>query len=653
MGRNNFGILKGEEKMNEMNHKKLSKEAYGGVDGKNYVPFITSGSRTGSNAIVMILAIFLAALFAASTAYSGMKSGLTVAAGIPGSILGSVLISILAKDKGICGKTLMQGGASGGESIASGMIFVLPAVFLIGAEFSFIEGFAVGVGGALLGLGGASLVYNYLIVQEHGKLMYPESMAIAETIVASEGAKDAIRFMGIGMGVGGVLTVLSSSFLNVVNNVMTYTNEKLYKCRFQLEVNPMLLGIGFIVGVPVSLAMFASSILANFVFVPVVDFFASAGQNAPAVWNDASIAMNAMDVGTISGSYIKYIGAGMMLSGGLIGAIKLIPVVISSVRETLAAKSEKGGSSDMIILVAGVVLAFVSGFIISGGNIVMAIVGSIVSLFLSILFVIVAGRLTGTIGTSNLPVSGMTIASIVVTTLIFVAMGWTSVADNKSLLLFGTFIVTAISIAGGYTQSTKVAFVIGTDKAEMQRYYAITAIVGVAVVVGVMLILAPQLAVTGDAATFALPQASLMATLTSGIMSGELPWAMIIAGAIMGIVLQLLQLPVMTVAIGFYLPISTTSIILVGALIREFVERLTKDEHLRDERVSNGVSLSSGLVAGSSILGLVGIICQLTGVVGGATPTGFAAGNGMAWILLIALVAITFGVLMGSKSKKN
>lgn len=632
--------------------KKLSKEAYGGVEGKNYVPFITDGKTKGANVAVWVICILLATIFAASTAYSGMKSGLTVAAGIPGSIIGSVFVAMLAKNKGIAGKALTQAGASGGETIASGMIFVLPSVFLIGSSFTFVEGLLVGVGGTVFGLGAASLVYDYLIVQEHGQLMYPESMAIAETLVASEGAKDAIKYMGIGIGVGGVMTVLSGSFLNLVNNVWTFANEKMYKFRLQLEVNPMLLGIGFIVGVPVSLAMFASSILANLVFIPLIDYFASAGASAPAVWNDASVMMNAMDVGTITGSYVKYIGAGMMLSGGFIGAIKLIPVIIASVKATLSAKSEGGKkSSDMFILVAGVVLAFVVGFMISGGNMVMAILGSILSLVLSLLFVIVAGRLTGTIGTSNLPVSGMTIASIVVTTLMFVAFGWTSQADNKSLLLFGTFIVTAISTAGGYMQSMKVGFVIGSDKNEMKTLFTVCAVIGVAVVVGVMIILAPQLQLTGDAATFALPQAGLMATLTSGIMSGELPWAMIIAGVVMGIVLQLLNLPVMTVAIGFYLPMATTSIILVGALLRALVEKLTKEDDLREARVSNGISLSSGLVAGSSILGLVGIVCQITGVVGGNAPAGFAAGNGMAIVLLVVLCGAVFAALMsGGKS---
>ncbi|WP_024294114.1 OPT/YSL family transporter [Lacrimispora indolis] len=625
-------------------NQKLSKGAYGGVSGKDYVPYVSKSSGLGGNITVLIIGILLSALFAASTAYSGMKAGLTVAAGIPGSILGSVFIAVFAREKGILGKTLMQGMASGGESIASGMIFVLPAILLIGSKVTFLEGFVIGVGGALFGIGAASLVYNYLIVEEHGKLMYPESMAISETLVASEGAKDSLKFMGIGFGIGGLITMLTSSFLNITNNVISFVNEPFYKWKFQLEVNPLLLGIGFIVGMQVSVTMFAGSILSNFAVTPLIGYFASLGSGGPAVWNNPAVSVNGMGVSDIAGSYVKYIGAGMMLSGGLIGAVKLIPTVIASIKETMNARGKgagAGSSVETVILLAGIIIGFIGGFLVSGGNLAMALLGAVLSMVLSLMFVIVSGRLTGTIGTSNLPVSGMTIASIVIVTLLFVGLGWKSVADNKALLLFGSFIVTAIAAAGGYCQSQKVSFIIGGDKTEMQKYFAIASVVGVVVVTCVILLLSNQLSMTGDNVPFALPQANLMATLTAGIMSGQLPWVMIICGIVMGIVLFLLGLPVMTVAIGFYLPISTTSIILIGALVRFFAEKYSQNERESEVRVSNGVSLSSGLVAGGSIIGLIGIILQVAGIIKGTGPNGFANTNGMAFILLIILVAAT------------
>ncbi|GAA0108190.1 MULTISPECIES: OPT family oligopeptide transporter [Clostridium] len=636
--------------------KKLSKEAYGGVHGKDYVPYITDKSKSGTNLSVIIIGIVLSAVFAASTAYSGMKSGLTVAAGIPGAIIGSMLIGAFARNKGILGKNITQGMASGGESVASGMIYVLPSIILIGSNITFLEGLAVGVGGVLFGMGCLSLVYKYLIVEEHGKLMYPESMAISETLIASEGDGDAIKFMGIGFVISGIINVLTGSFLNIINNSITYVGSKFYKWKFSTEVNPLLLGIGFIVGLEVSLTMFAGSVLANFGVAPLIGYFTDMAANNMHSWNDASLLLNQMDVNAISGSYVKYIGAGMMLCGGLIGAIKLIPTIVVSIKETLKAKSSKdsnseSNSSEIIILLAGSVVAFIAGFMISQ-SIKMAIIAVIVSLLLSLLFVIVSGRLTGTIGTSNLPVSGMTIASLVILTLVFVIMGWSSQADNKSLLLFAAFMVVAISVAGGYSQSQKVSYIIGGSKKEMQNSFLISSIVGVVVVIGTIKILSEQLAVTGVDAQFALPQANLMATLTSGIMSGDLPWPMIIVGIVMALFLFFLNLPIMTIAIGFYLPISTTSIILVGALIRVVIEKMSKSEKEKEVKVSNGISLSSGLVAGGSIIGLVGIILQVTGLITPKTPVGFASGNMMAIILLVILVIATIVPIMLSKVNK-
>lgn len=637
--------------------KKLPKEAYGGVSGKEYVPYITDKSQKGGNAAILIIGIILATIFAASTAYSGMKSGLTVAAGIPGAIIGSMFVGLFAREKGILGKNILQGMSSGGESIASGMIFVLPAVILIGSQISFLEGVVVGIGGVLFGIGCSSLVYNYLIIEEHGKLMYPESMAISETLVASDGGGDAIKYMGIGFGISGIINVLTGSFLNLVNNTMTFLGSRFYKWKFSTEVNPLLLGIGFIVGLEVSLTMFAGSILSNFAVAPLIGYFTDMASSGATVWNDPSIAINQMDVNSISGSYVKYIGAGMMLCGGIIGAIKLIPTIVFSIKETLKAKSGTAGnsngfSSEMLILLGGIVVGFVAAFLISG-NITMAIVGGVVSLILSLLFVIVSGRLTGTIGTSNLPVSGMTIASLVILTLVFVIMGWKSQADNKSLLLFASFMVVAIAVSGGYTQSQKATYIIGGSKREMQNFFAISGIVGVIVVTGTILLLSSQLSITGSEAPFALPQANLMSTLTSGIMSGDLPWVMIITGIFIAIVLYFLDLPIMTVAIGFYLPISTTSIILVGALIRLFVEKMSKSDAEKETRVANGISLSSGLVAGGSIIGLVGIILQVTGIITPGTPAGFVGSNMMALVLLVVLVIATTLPIISSKVSSN
>lgn len=419
------------------------------------------------------------------------------------------------------------------------------------------------------------------------------------------------------------------------------------------EVNPMLAGIGFVVGLEVSLTMFAGSVLSNFGIAPLISYFAQMAGSHAHVWNNTALVVSKMGIDDVTGAYVKYIGAGMMLCGGILGAIKLIPVIITSIKKTLDARnsvSDDKNTLGIISLLIACVVIFVAGFIISG-NILIAIVGGILSLFLSLLFVIVSARLAGTIGCSNAPVSGMTIASLVIMTLVFVLMGWTNQGHSEVLLLFGVFIVTSISVGGAYMQTQKVNYVIGGSNKEMMKYFMIAAMVGVVVVVGTTVILAPQLKITGSNPPFGLPQANLIATLTSGIMSGNLPWIMIIVGVVMALVCWMLGLPIMTVAIGFYLPISTTSIILIGALLKLLIEKTTNQPELKDRRVQSGVSLSSGLIAGGSIIGLVGIILHVTGVLGDKVPTGFAGSNGSVMILLLVLIVSIIWPLYNIKQK--
>jgi len=414
----------------------------------------------------------------------------------------------------------------------------------------------------------------------------------------------------------------------------------------------MLVGIGFIVGLDTSLNLFAGSFIASFAIVPLIAYFADFAGSGVTVWNNSALSMNSVGIGVISGNYVRYIGADMMLCGGLIGAIRLIPTIVRSTKEVISARTSGGEKSGvgMLALVVGIVLGFIAAFYISG-SIVMAIIGIILALILSMLFVIVSGRLTGIVGTSNLPVSGMTIASMVIMTMIFALMRWTGFGDNRTILLFGTFIVVAISSAGGYVQSHKATFILGGNKNEADRHYLVACIVGVATVIAVIMLLAPQLAITGDGAAFGLPQANLMKTLTEGIMQGNLPWTLILAGVAIALFLFVLKLPIMTIAVGFYLPIATTSAVLLGGLASFVVSKAAKTNEEREAQLSNGVSLSAGLVAGTAIIGLIGIIMQVFVGIGGNGPSGFAAGNGMAYVIAIVLFGTILPILLRLKKE--
>lgn len=634
---------------------KLPHGAYGGVSGKDYVPYVTD--KTGiqeSSAIVVVFGIILAFVFCASNAYSGLLSGLTVAAGIPGAIVGAGMMGMVAKGKNnILSNNILQGMAAGGESVASGVIFVLPAVFIIGAELSFLQGVLAGLAGVILGMGISSIVYNYLIIEEHGTLIYPESMAISETLLTTSEGGDGLKWMGIGFVFAGLITAISWQVFNIANNTVSYVGER-FAWQFQLEANPLLVGIGFIVGMEVAIGMFAGAVLAYFVFGPLIGYFASMADPSVMVWNMPDVAVVDITAGDIKGSYLKYIGAGMMLGGGIIGAIKLIPAIIDSLKATAAGmKSSEGGDTSggtftILLIAAGVILVFLGSFVITTSA-AMAIVGSLLAIIFIFIFAIVAGRMTGDIGTSNLPVSGMTIASLLVMTLVFLGMGWTSQADNAALLLIGTMVVCGISVSGGFQQSLKTTYIIGGTKETMQKNYVYAAIVGVITATAVVVVLEASI-LDG---TMTASQANLMASLTQGVLTGNLPWDLIFVGVFGAIALFLLRLPIMTIAIGFYLPFATSSAILCGAIIRSIVEKMSKNEADREAKVGRGVIFSSGLVAGGAIVGLVAAVFGILGIslsMGNADGSAMFSTNAVAWLTLVAILVVLFAVVNSAKA---
>lgn len=638
-------------------NKKLSKEAYGGVEGSKYVPYISDQVKAQElTPLVLIIGLVLAVLFAASNSYAAMTAGMTVAAGIPGAILGGGILTLITRKGSALSTNIMQGMSSGGESIASGMTFVLPAVFLIGQDVSFFTGFIVGLAGTLFGIGVTSIVHNHLIVAEHGHIVYPEAMAISETVVSTDAGGEGLKIMGIGALVGSIATIISSQITGLVATTVSFTGDK-FKYQWQTDANPLLLGIGFIVGLEVGIAMLAGSILANFAVIPLLGYFAANADPAAVAWNNPDLHLVDMTAANIQSTYTKYIGAGMMLAGGVISAIKLLPVIISSVKEILGAKQDNQNSGITgLLIIGGIAILAVSTIFITS-SILMGIVTIILVLIFSFLFSIVAARMTGDIGTSNLPVSGMTIASLLIVTVVFVFIGkatgvagWTDANGNLAILLALTAVVTAISVSAGYSQTQKATFILGGSKNKMQLYYTISSIVGVATSVAVIKLLQEQ--IVNGSELVQIPQATLMASITEGILQNSLPGEIIFVGIFMAIVLFLLDLPIMTVAIGFYLPLGTVSIVFFGGLIRYLVDRKNKDnKEVLDKKVERGTIFSSGLIAGGALCGLVGaFLAVIAGENGmqmypfyfGTSEGELFSGNLIAFVLVVALCLITY-----------
>ncbi len=635
-------------------NKRLSKYAYGDIHGKDYTPFTTDSElkKSEDSILVLVIGILLAVLFAASTTYSGLKTGITVAAGIPGAVIGGSILKSMKRDN-ILAPTLLQGMSSGGESVASGLIYILPAIILIGAKISFPVAVISGIAGALLGIAVASIVQQNVIVEEHGNLIFPEALAISETIVATEEGGEPLKFMLIGSTIGAIFTFISDSFTNVANKLIEIQSNGFYKWRVGLEVNPMLIGLGFIIGMAVAFEMLAGSILANFVVTPTMGYFTSMLPDTVVAWNDPTVAVNTMTASQIASTYTKYIGAGAMLCGGFISIIKLIPIIISSIQEQFKAKSSDEPKSILgkIVIFTGIIMALLTFVIASNGNVVMMVFAGLLTLAFVFMFAIVSARLAGSVGTSMLPVSGMTIASLVILTIVFVLLGATSVEDNKALLVFGTVIVTAISVSGGYSQSQKASFLIGGSPNTMLKGFSLSAIAGVVTVTLVILLCAQT---ENFATAFAMPQAGLMSALTQGILAGNLPWAMVLAGMALSIVIYMFGKSVMSVALGFYLSMDVVGILFIGGLLRYVVDNVIKDPEVKEKRVGNGISLSTGIVAGSSIVGILGIVVTLfVPAVRLDAPIGLLSTNVAALIQLIIALGLMYYFIVKYNPKKK
>lgn len=658
-----------------MTTKKLPNGAYGGIKGEDYVPLLKTNERSGETSMaVIIIGMILAAIFAGANAYLGLMSGMTVAAGIPGAILGAGILLIMGK-KSIAGTNVMQSMASGGESVASGMIFVLPAVMLMGSQVDFLTGILIGLVGVGLGAGFTVFIRKYLVIQSHGELIFPESMAVSETILTADTGGFGLKIMAIGAAIGSLFTILSDQFIGLFQTSFLFS-EKLTesftgstKYRVNGEVNPALVGVGFIVGKDVGLVMMAGAVLSNLVLIPLIGMFAGYASHGAIVF-PSTIPLNEMDSGGIFSNMIKYIGAGAIATGGIISVIKLLPVMVSSVREVMSAKGDKTGDEDKgmtpFVAIASIVGTFLVGTFLSvvmGVSIFYALIGGLLAIVMSLLFTVVASRLTGQIGTSNLPVSGMTIASLLVlATCLSVLMNKAGI-DSKMISIFVilllTIVVTAISTAGGFAQSLKATFIIGGTPKKVEQLYTLGSIIGVMTVVPVILVLQSQI-MSGKAAA---PQANLMNMLTTGIVTGQLPWLFIFIGAAIAVTLYLMKMPVMSFAIGMYLPMAVSLCVLAGGIVRHFVDkRYEKDEKVQEEYVGKGIIVSSGIIAGASITGLILAVLGLFMVDGaGKTLLPFITfdflsaiqSNIISLIVFLGLLGILYYVIVSGKAKED
>jgi len=599
-----------------------------------FQPYISaSQSPAEFTARAVILGSLFGLLFGASTVYLGLRAGLTVSASIPIAVLA---ISVLKKLGGstILENNIVQTIGSAGESIAGGVVFTVPALIFLTPDgpryFNYVQITMLTFAGGILGVLMMIPLRRALIVKEHGVLPYPEGTACAEVLVAGErGGRLATLVFG-GVGVGALWKSLSW-IVNVFRTDIGYSmprTSQFPNATLNVDVSPEYLGVGYVIGPRIAGTMFAGGVLSWLVLLPLLSILGAFitvpfppihpnYANNPATGQPFLI--SEMSPAQLWSAYIRYIGAGAVLASGLITLGRTIPTIVASAREGMRDISAGGGGGARIRTERDMPMS-----IVIGGSLLLAVflsvvpslptygnpVAAILILIFGFFFATVSSRITGLIGTSSNPISGMTIATLILTCLLFVALGWTGDMYSPIAIGVGAIVCIAAANAGNTSQDLKTGFIVGATPLYQQIGLVIGVIASASVIGLTLLYLHNNLGGIGSK-DLAAPQATLMATIIKGLLNQNLPWGLVLIGVFLSIALELCGIRSLSFAVGSYLPIATTAPIFAGGLVRAFVER--RSGKAEESELSAGTLFSSGLIAGGSLAGILFAILVGTG----------------------------------------
>ncbi len=604
-------------------HMGLPHEAYEAIPGEEYEPYVSSSSKMDEmTPLTLILGVVMAALFGVAMVYVGLKIGMTISASVPAAVISMGILKGIFKKGTILENNLVQTIASAGESLAAGVIFTIPAAFLwpefaqTADTFSLFRLFMIAGIGGVLGILLMIPLRKYLIVQEHGKLKYPEGTACAEVLVAGDIGGNPAKTVFMGIFIGGIFK-FSQQLLKLWKDIVSWEIPGIRNLVFAGESSPILLGVGYIVGLEVAAYMLAGGLMAWFVLIPLITYIGGA-LATPVL--PAQELISTMDAHEIWSNYIRYMGAGAVAFGGMVSLIKSLPTIWESFKSALSQITQqatgeaenqpriKRTAKDLPIKwILGISALLIIAIILTrnvSDNIGYGIVGAVMVFIFGFFFVTVSSRIVGLVGSSSNPVSGMTIATLIVSTLIFKALGFTGIEGMVTSLVVGAFVCIAMGMAGDISQDLKTGFLLGATPWKQQ----IGQIIGVAAssffVVWMVLYLKPFLTGGGENALRA-PQANLMAILIRGIMEGNLPWILILTGGFIALCVELLGAPSLPFAVGLYLPLELSTPIMVGGLLSWLTGKIYKKKHEFKPRNEKGILISSGLIAGDALMGIV------------------------------------------------
>lgn len=578
-------------------------------DNKDFKPYIPADKVMSELSITsVILGIILAVIFGGANAYLGLRVGMTVSASIPAAVVSMGIIRIILKRNSILENNIVQTIGSAGESVAAGAIFTLPVLFMWFnegkadypkyAEITLICGAA-----SILGILFMIPLRKVLIVKEHYKLPYPEGTACAKVLMAGENNKSDANLVFAGLGIAAIYKFMADG-LKLFSSEVHYDIKRLKGAAIGIDILPALLSVGYICGPKIAGYMFAGGLISWIGLMPLINMF---GDNIIMFPGDKAI--NLMSSGELWSNYIRYIGAGAVAAAGIISLVKTLPIIFSSFSKTLRRKGENeenvtrlNKNIDNKLIWTGIVVIVL--FLWLSPIFPINFPGAILIVVFGFFFATVSSRMVGLVGSSNNPVSGMAIATLIITGVILSSSG---IKTNNALtgtIVVGSVICIVAAISGDTSQDLKTGYILGATPMKQQIGEIIGVVASSLAISGVLYLL--NNAWGFGSSELPAPQATLMKIVVEGVMEGNLPWNLIMIGAAVAIAVEIMGVPALPFAVGMYLPIYLSAGIMLGGVVRFLIDKFA------DKVSEKGILVSSGMIAGE---GLVGIILAILEVV--------------------------------------
>lgn len=616
--------------------------------------------------------LIMVIIFSAAAAYLGLKVGQVFEAAIPIAIIAVGLTSALGKKGGLGQNVIIQsiGGCSG--SVVAGAIFTLPAIYILGVEVNFMQMFLSSLLGGILGILFLIPFRKYFVKEMHGKYPFPEATATTQVLISGEGGGNNAKTLILSGLVGGLYDFIIATFgawsETVSTTVTTIGQHIADKAKVVLKLNTgaAVLGLGYIVGLKYAFIICCGSFLVWLVIIPLMNLLWG-GQVIDLMNSGITQTIGDMSADQIFKEYARHIGIGGIATAGIIGIIKSFGVIKSAVGLAASEFTKKPGTKTeatertdedmpMKTIVFGIVIALLAifAFFALGGvveNIWQALVGVLIVGIISFLFTTVAANAIAIVGSN--PVSGMTLMTLIIASLILVAVGLKGNAGMAAALVIGGVVCTALSVAGSFVTDLKIGYWLGTTPKKQEIWKFAGVAVAAATVCGVMLVLNKTFGFTGDNALVA-PQANAMAAVIQPLMNGGgAPWILYGIGALIAIVLTMCKIPALAFALGMFIPIDLNLPLLIGGAISWFVASRSKDAQVNAERHEKGTLIASGFIAGGALMGVVSAILKFANVDLFLTSWHAEHGEAVALLPYIGIIAFIIGVAMKVNEKKQ